>query len=83
MRLIFDIPHLLGNSVSDGTVFLIRVFALLICVDIFLLFFYFGKHFIYPEKSVYKTLLETFQKPGVKLWIFSTSFLLFCYFYVI
>lgn len=83
MRLIFNIPHLLGDSVSVETIFLIRIFALLVSIDVVLLCFYFGKHFIYPEKNVYTTLLEVFQKPGVKLWVYSTFLLLFCYFYVI
>ena len=83
MRLIFDIPHLLGSSVSENTVSLIRILALLICVNIILLFFYFGKHFIYPEKNVYQTLLDIFQKPRIKVWTFSTLLLLFCYFCVI
>ena len=78
-----NIPHLLGGSVSEGAVFLIRVFALLVCINIVSLFFYFGKHLIYPKKNVYATLLEVFQKPGVKMWAFSTLLLLVCYFCVI
>jgi hypothetical protein len=83
MRLIFDIPHLFGSSVNEGTVFLIRVFALAICVDIVLLFFYFGKHFIHPEKNVCETFSEVSKNSSVKVWVFSTIFLLLCYFYVI